>query len=377
MKKIIGHMFLALALSTSLILSACGKSNDTIKVVVAGPMTGSSAQFGESMKEGTQMAANEINKKGGLLGKKIELDFEDDKGDPKEAVNIAQRISTDSNVVGIIGHFTSSATMAASPIYQKAGIPEIAVASTTPKATSAGNYIFRVNVTNTAQGAGIIKWLVQEKHKKRLAIFYDNDDYGNGITNDAIKTADRIGAQIVYKGSITPGVQQDFHVMLDAAKQAKPDALVLFTLYSTGAQIVSEADKMGLHLLTVGSDAIYAPDFIRLAGKSAEGVYVATWFHPDSNYSGTRKFVTDFKKTYNKDTDSWAPYSYDALMIFADAVKKAGKIDRSAIRDTLAKTKNFKGATGVITFNKQRVPDPSSMKLLFTVVKNGKFQLVK
>lgn len=384
MKKVAkkGMLMSALLLSVSVFLQACGSQSaagtgDTIKVVVAGPMTGKAAQWGESMKNGVNLAVKEINDSGGILGKKVEVQIEDDKGDPKEAVNVAQRISTSNDVAGVIGHFTSGATMAASPIYQKAGIPEIAVASTHPKATEAGDYIFRVNVTNTGQGSGIIDWVVEKQGKRNIAILYDNDDYGNGIAEIAKKRTEEIRAKVVYEGSINTTGQQDFYVMLETAKKASPDALVIFSLYAPAAQIVSQADKVGLDVLTVGSDAIFTPDFINIAGQSSEGVYAATWFHSDSQNEGTKKFIETYKQVYKQDSDSWSPYAYDAMMIFAEAIKQAGKVDREAIRDALLKTNNFQGATGATTFTEERVPDPSSKELLFTVVKDGKFQLVK
>jgi branched-chain amino acid transport system substrate-binding protein len=361
-----------------LILQGCatgaGGGGDKIKIVVVGPMTEAAAQFGDSMKNGVELAVEEINKNGGLLGKEIEIEVMDDKGNPKEAVTVAQRISQDRDVAGVIGHFTSGATMAASPIYQKAGIPEIAIASTHPEATAAGDYIFRQNVTNTGQGAGIIKWL-NEKGKKRIAIMYDNDDYGNEISKISKSTAEDLGMEVVYFGS-TSKDQKDFHVMINSAKEGKPDALVVFNLYATSAQIITQAKNNGLDVLTVGSDAIFTPDFIDIAAESSEGVYAATWFHPNTDNQKTQEFLSSYQEKFNADSDSWSPYAYDAMKILGEAIEKAGEVDREKIRDALAKTKDYEGATGTTTFTEERVPDISSKELLFTVVEDNKFKLI-
>ncbi|NPV69830.1 MAG: ABC transporter substrate-binding protein [Firmicutes bacterium] len=358
-------------------LQGCGSSSSgDIRVILAAPMTGNSAQWGESLKDGARMAVDEINAAGGVLGRKIALDFADDKGDPKEAVNVAQKIATDKDVVAVVGHFFTSCTMAASPVYQKAGIPEIAIASTHPDATKAGDFIFRVNVTNTHQGSGLVKWLLA-KGKKKIAIIYVNDDYGKGISEIAAKTVKDGGGEVVYTGTVAPSGEQDFTVLLTNVKNANPDALALFVFYANGAQLAIQAKKLGLSCMIAAADGVYSPDFVKIAGPAAEGAYVATWFHPSSKDPGTKAFIDGFKNKYNKDSDGWAPYAYDAVKILAEAIKKAGKADRKAVRDQLAQIKGFKGATGDTTFTAERVPDAAAKKLLITVVKEGKFVLTE
>lgn len=356
-------------------LAACKGNEGDIKIALCAPMTGSSAQWGEALKDGVQMAVDEINASGGLLGKKVTVVYEDDKGDPKEAVNVAQKLATDDSVVAVIGHYFTSCTMAASPIYQKAGIPEIAIASTHPDATKAGDYIFRINVTNTHQGAGIAKYLA-EQGKKKIAILYVNDDYGKGISQITSDTVKELGGEVVYIGTVAPSGEQDFTVLLTNVKNSGADALVLLVFYAAGAQICVQAKELSLDIPIVCSDAVYSPDFITLGGDAVEGVNVATWFHPDSPDPGTRKYIEDFKAKYNRDADTWSPYAYDAVKLLAEAITRAGKVDRSAIRDEIAATKGFQGAVGVTTFNDERVPDVADKKLLMTVVRDGEFVLL-
>ncbi len=375
-KKVIAVLLFACMLVN--VLVGCGsKQEDTLKIVMAGPLTGNSAQWGEAMKNGVQLAVDQLNDKGGVLGKKVEVSYEDDKGDPKEAVNVAQRIVTNSEYVGVIGHYFTSCTMAASPVYQKAGIPEIAVASTNPAATAAGDYIFRINPTNTHQGAGIVEWLVKEKDKKRIAFIYVNDDYGKGIFDIAKNTAIDLGAEVVFEGTAAPSGEQDFSVLISNIKNSNPDALVILSFYAVGAQILIQANKMGLDVLTVGSDGIYSPDLIKIAGDAAEGLYVATWFHPDNDAPLTVEYLKDYEEKYGEPSDTWAPYAYVATMVLADAIERAGITERSEIRDALKETKQYESPVGTITFDEDRVPDVKDLTLLFVQVTDGEFKLIK
>jgi branched-chain amino acid transport system substrate-binding protein len=347
-----------------------------IKIALVAPMTGNAAQWGESLKEGVDLAVEELNNSGGVLGRPLEVVISDHRGNPNEAVAVAQKLITDKDIVATVGHFFTSTTLAAAPVFQRAGVPMVAVAATDPRVPKAGDYIFRVNVTNTLQGSGVIEWLVRNQKAKRLAILFVNDDYGRGITEVAKDPATKLGAQVVYEASIQPGGEQDFTVLLTSARAAKPDALVLFAFYSAGAQIITQAKRLGLNMTIAGSDGLYSPDLINLASAASEGVYVATWFHPDSDDPQTRQFVEKYTKRWKHTPDTWAPYAYDAVRVLAEAIKRAGNTDKVAIRDQLAVTKDFKGATGVITF-KERAPDPAAKKLLFVVVQGGNFKLLK
>lgn len=360
-----------------LTLSGCaGKDGGTIDLVVAAPMTGSMAQWGETVKNGAQLAVDQWNANGGVLGKQITLTVEDDQGDPAEAASVAQKIVAADKYVGVIGHYTTSCTLAASPTYQNASLPEIAIASTNPGATAAGEYIFRINPTNTGQGMGIVNWTV-EQGKSKLAIFYVNNDYGKGMFDIATETIANLPAEVVYSAAIAPEGEDDFSVILTNVKDSGADALILLNYYAENAKIAMQMDALGLDILTVSSDGAYSPDFVKLAGESAEGVYVATWFHPESERPETQKFLDDYKNAFSVESDTWAPFSYDATNIMLQAIKDAGTTDSDAVRAKIAATSNYSGCTGNITFDAERVPDLTQMELLFTCITNGEFKLAK
>lgn len=358
------------------VLTGCGSSEDTVDLVLAAPLTGSMAQWGQSLKNACQLAVDQWNAKGGVLGKQITIAFEDDQGDPTEAASVAQKIVARDMYEGVIGHFTTSGTLAASPTYQSAGLPEIAIASTNPGSTDAGDYIFRVNPTNTAQGRGIANWTVGMGAKK-IAIFYVNNDYGKGMFEIASAALEETDAELVYSAAISAEGEDDYSVILTNVRDNGADALILLNYYADNAKIVMQMDTLGLDVLTVSSDGAYSPDFVKIAGDSAEGVYVATWFHPETENPVTQQFLTDYLAAFEIESDTWAPYAYDAVNIMLTAIQEAGSTDRAAIKDKLTATTNYNGVTGNITFDADRVPDTTQMKLLFTCITNGEFKLLQ
>lgn len=359
------------------LITGCQKKSNEIRIVMAGPLTGSAAQWGESMKQGVTLAVEQWNKKGGVLGKTIVVDFEDDQGDASQAASVAQKIVSSEKYSGVLGHFTTSCSLAAAPTYQKAGLPDIQVASTNPGSTSAGNYIFRVNPTNTAQGSGIVSWALSQG-KKNIAIFYVNNDYGAGMYQIAKKAIADNGGNLVYDAAIPAEGQDDFSVLLENVISKKAEVLILLNYYADNAKIVIQSKEAGLDVLLVSSDGAYSADFISIAGEAAEGVHVATWFHPDSDNPLTIEFLNAYKERFGKVADTWAPFAYDAANILITAIKEAGDAENhEAIRNNIAKTKNYSGVTGDTTFNEDRVPDTSEKILLMTIVKDGQFVLIK
>lgn len=349
-----------------------GPSSETIKLAMVAPMTGDYAQFGQSAREGIEMAIGEINAKGGVLGRQIELVIGDDKGDSKEAVSVAQQLLARGDITGILGHFFSGATLAAGPIYQREAMPTVAMASTNPKVAQIGNYVFRVNVGDNYQGTQLGDWLVTRHGLKRVAVIYDNSDYGSGVSlvlSDRVKA---LGGEIVATETYVGGQDRDFSTQLTKIKAANPETLVMASYYSEAALIVQQAKRLGLNVLTVGTDSIYSDDFTKLGGQDVEGVYTVSYFHNSDPRPEAQAFVKAYQAKYGELPDSWAPYAYDAAYIMTEAIDKASSTDGAGIRDALAQT-NHTGATGVTTF--QDGQEPAGKDLLILQVKDGSFQL--
>lgn len=373
-------LLLAGAFFATALVSGCGgsgggdkKADDTIKIGLAAPLTGSSAQDGESIKNGVQLAIDEVNDKGGINGKKVVLEVQDDKTDPKEAAIVANKLSGDKSVLAVVGHFNSSATLAGAPIYNKAGVVEISPGSSSPAVTKAGDYTFRVITTDAFQADYVAKWAVNDLGYKKIAIIYENNDYGKGLSDVFAEKAKAQGATVVSNDSYLAGETKDFSAILTKVKAENPDMLFIGGLYNETALIAKQAKNMNLNAPIMGVDAIYSNALMELGGQSVEGVLLPGFFHEGTDNPVAQNFIKVYKEKYKQNPATYAAYGYDAAKIVLDAIAKAGT-DRKAIRDHIAKVKDFQGATGINTFdeNGDVMKDP-----LRLTIKDGKFQVVK
>lgn len=347
---------------------------EPIKLGVAAPFTGDYAQFGEYTKDGVELAVEEINAAGGVLGRPLEIVYGDDKGDSKEAVSVAQRFASDSSITAIVGHFFSGATLAAGPIYQQNGIPTIAMASTNPEVTNIGDYVYRINVGDNYQGSQLANLLYSEGYKK-ASIIYDNSDYGKGVSDVFANRFIDIGGEVLINDSYMGTQDKDFSIILTKIANSDTEVIILASYYPEAALIKRQARNLGIEVPFYGSDSLYTTDFITLAGTDAEGTYVVAYFHESDPSDAAQEFIAKFKGKYNKNVDAWSPYCYDAIYVMADSIERAGSTDRKAIKDAISATANFQGATGVTTFEGAR--EPLGKELLLLVVENGEYVVVK
>ncbi|WP_313347140.1 ABC transporter substrate-binding protein [Sedimentibacter sp.] len=379
MKKVlIFIMIMAVLLAT--VFTGCSSSGkgskdaDTIKIGVASPYTGDYAQFGDYTKDGVELAVEEINNAGGVLGKPIEIVYGDDKGDSKEAVSVAQKFASDKNIVGIIGHFFSGASLAAGPIYQQNEIPAIAVASTNPNVANIGNYVYRINVGDNYQGSQLAELLKAEGYNK-VSVIYDNSDYGKGVSDVFSNIFKAVGGEVLFNETYLGGQDKDFSLILTKIKNSDTEVIVLVSYYTEASLIIQQARNLGIDVPFYASDSLYTDDFLKLAGDDANGTHVVCYFHESDPSEAAQEFVKKFENKYNKKVDSWSPYAYDAMHVMADAINRAGTTDGPAIRDAIAATADFQGATGVTNFQGAR--EPVGKDLVILVVEDGQYVVEK
>lgn len=353
---------------------ADGGSSDTIKIGVASPYTGDYAQFGDYTRDGVELAVEEINKAGGVLGKPIEIVYGDDKGDSKEAVSVAQKFASDKNIVGIVGHFFSGATLAAGPIYQQNEIPTIAVASTNPDVANIGDYVFRINVGDNYQGSQLAE-LLKAKGYNKVSVIYDNSDYGKGVSDVFSNSFKELGGEVLFNETYLGGQDKDFSLILTKIKNSDTEAIVLVSYYTEASLIIQQARNLGIEAPFYASDSLYTDDFLTLAGSAANGTHVVCYFHESDPSEAAQEFVKKFEEKYSKKVDSWSPYAYDAMHVMADAINRAGTTDGPAVRDAIASTADFQGATGITNFKGAR--EPVGKDLIILVVKDGQYVVEK
>ena len=347
-------------------------SGGTVKLGAAGPYTGAIAQTGEMVKKAMQLAEEQCNAAGGINGKKLVVDYLDDKADPKEAAVVANKLAADASILGVVGHYNSSCTLAGAPIYAKAKVTELSYGSTSPAVTDAGPYTFRNITTDAYDGAFVAQWTFDEGYKK-IAILYENNDYGLGLANVYAAKIKALGGQVVMQEPYQLGETKDFSALLTKMKGLSPDALFIAGEYNESAMIIKQGIRLGLKPPVFGSNGLYSDALIQLGGADVEGVRVIGAFIA-SSASATpeaKAFIDAFTAKYGSAPDIWGAFAYDAMNLMIDAVKNAGE-SRDKINAWMTTVKDWKGATGITTFDANGDCLKEPLKL---VIKDGKFQL--
>jgi branched-chain amino acid transport system substrate-binding protein len=331
-----------------------GGGGDKVKIGVFMSMTGDTANFGISSTNGIKMAADEMNKAGGINGKQIELDVQDDRSDPSEAATIVTKFVTQDGVHAILGEVASSRSIAAAPIAQNAKIPMLTPSSTNPEVTKKGDYIFRSCFIDPVQGAAIAQFAAKTLGKKRAGIMVDRkNDYSTGLEKFISATFIKLGGEMVITQSYQAG-DQDFNAQLTSIKGSSPDVIFVPGYYGDVALIAKQARDKGITVPFVGGDGWDATQLYTIGGKALNGSFFSNHYSPYDTDPQVQKFVNDYKGRYGSIPDALAATAYDAARIMFDAIKRANSLDGKAIRDSLAATKDFPGVTGKVTFNENR-----------------------
>ena len=337
-------------------------------------MTGTTATYGKSTHNGVMMAVDEANKAGGVLGKQIRVQLEDDSSKPEQAATAVTKLINSDNVLMVIGEVASSRSLAAAPICQAAGVPMMSPASTNPKVTQVGDYIFRACYIDPVQGRIIAHLGSQDMKAKSAAILRDiKNAYSVGLADSIKAEFIKNGGKIVADESFGEG-DKDFRAQLTTIKGTNPDIVFVPAYYNECALIARQMRSLGMTQAILGGDGIESPKLIEIGGAAVNGTMFTTHFSSESHEPLAAKFVQNYQQRYGVIPDGLAAVGYDAARLSIDGIKRAGATDRGKIRDALAATKDFPGVSGKITFNAQRDP----IKPMAVVkVENGKYVFVK
>ena len=351
--------FIAILLVLSLvILAGCsggsGTSTSEIYIASANPMTGDSAQFGDMKVKAIELAIEQVNNEGGIDGKLIKLLVGDDTGNPKEAPNVAQKFSSDNNVLAVIGHWNSSATLAARGIYQAAGIPVITDSVNKTITDGTTPQIFRISLTDTTQAVNLAQYAYNTMGKKKAAIMFTANDFGTGLKNDFTIEFERLGGEVVASETFFEGQSKDFSPQLTKIKGTSPDVMFVAGYYVETALIAQQAESVGLEVPMIGTEGISSDELVKLGGESVEGIRFAAFFHPEVEFPGTKEFVDAFREKYNKDPDNYAALAYDSANLIIEGIKQNGAT-REGITKYLVDVKDFPGVAGPISFENNDV----------------------
>lgn len=337
----------------------CSKSepvaSNEILVGEFGSFTGGEATFGQSTSEGIKLAFNEQNKAGGIKGKQLKLITLDNQGKPEEARASVQRLITQDKVVAVLGEVASSRTLAAAPVAQQYKVPMITPSSTNPKVTEVGDYIFRVCFIDPFQGLVMAKFARNEIKKSRVAILRDvKSDYSTGLADVFINEFKKLGGEIVADESYQAG-ETDFKAQLTQLKGKKPDAIFVPGYYTEVGLIARQARQLGLTVPLLGGDGWDSEKLSELGQDAIKGSYFSNHYTTESTEPIVVDFIKRYREVYGGRTpDGLAALGYDAARILIQAMEKIPEITPTAIRDELAKTKDFVGVTGVISIDEKR-----------------------
>jgi len=348
-------------------LTACQNKSDTIKIGVAGPMTGDQSKMGMDFRNGVTLAVEEWNSRGGVLGKKIELLIGDDQHDPKQAVSVANKMINE-GLTGLVGHFNSNCSIPASEYYHRAGIPMISPGSTNPKLTEQGfKGVFRVCGRDDQQGKVGADFVTNQLKLKKVAVLHDKTTYGQGLA-DEFKKALGSGIEVVYYSGVIQG-DKDFKGVLTSVKQKNPELIFFGGIYTEMGLLVRQAKELGLKAPFMSGDGSIDPKFIEIAGaQAAEGTYLT--FSPDpKNIPTANEFIEKYKAKFGE-LGPYSIYAYDATNIMLSAVKEANSTEGKAIIDKLH-AMEFHGAIGTIKFDDKG--DVTVAPYVVWITKDGKF----
>ena len=351
---IAGAVALALAAGAT-----AAQAEDIIKIGHVAATSGPIAHLGKDNENGARMAVDELNAKGVVIGGKkykIVLQAEDDAADPKQATAAAQKL-VDARVQGVIGHETSGTSIPASRIYYDAGVPQISPSASNPQYTRQRyNTTFR-NVANDEQlGAALARYAMQQVKAKRIAVIDDRTAYGKGLVDEFVKNVKRGGAasgSSIVSTQFTNDKATDFSAILTAVKASKPDMIFFGGMDAVAGPMLRQMKQLAIPIKFMGGDGMCSDSVPRLAGNAmSDGQVIcaeAGGVEP-SQEKGMADFRVAYKKRYGIDVQTYAPYTYDALMTMVAAMRKAGSPDPAKYLPELAKIQ-YKGVTGNIAFD--------------------------
>lgn len=341
-------------------------TGNTIKIGVNMELSGTAAGYGQSQKQGIQLAASEINKDGGInvngKKKKIKLVIRDNKTSNNTSASVAAQLTNNDKVVAIVGPATTNAGTAEIPNITKAAVPSVSPSATDPAYTLKKNgkvqpYVFRACYQNNFQGATAAKFMTNTLKAKRVAVYADNSsDYGTGLAK-AFKKA--YTGKVVDSQFFTAG-DKDFNAVLTSFKSKKIDAIYAPGYYTEIGLIIKQARQAGINVPIVGSDGMADPKLAQIAGNNnASKIYYTTPFSDDVAKANPTavKFMDKYKAKYNQDAPTFSALAYDSVYMIKQAIENEKSADSVKIAKGLAKIKNFDGVTGNITMDKEHNPE--------------------
>lgn len=348
------------------------KSKKTIYFAWYGPLTGDAKQYGDTEKIAVELALKDINEaeNGVLGGRKIIVDFYDDKNDAKEAVNIANKIVAEKKYLAVVGGFGSTPSMAAAPIYEKAKIINYSPTSSHADFSSLGKFMFRNTPTQEIETKQYADYVYTKLGIKTVAVLNVNDDWGNNIAKIFTNQFTKLGGTITDRQTYIPNQTSDFTPMISKAKTTNPQAFFPVAYYQDSANIVRQAKNLDFNVQMILSSSTLKQELIDLAGDIVEGAFIMNAYSPDINTPEFIRVIGEYTKRTGKQGDAFVMQTYDVVKQIAAAINMANSDDPVVVRETLANMKGYQALSG--PYNMNELGD-AVRSLVPMFIKNGKF----
>lgn len=347
---------------------------EDVNVGLLAPLSGAAASYGTDILNGAKLAVEEVNKAGGINGRKLVLVEGDDRGSPQDAANLTQRYLSDKSIVAMIGGATSTATFGAVPVAQRGGLPFLITLASHPDLTREGNYIFRNSTTQEQEGPQLARLVAECLDAKSVGIMSLQNDWAVEMTRQLKLGLEKFETKIPIEETYHFGDNVDYTAQLAKVKAAGTDIIWFGSQYNDLAVILRQARRVDLGgTPLVGSAGNHSTGLIDVAGEAAEGLYLHTMFFPESPDPRVQDFVTKFRAAYGQDPNIFSTQAYDGMHILASAIK-AGDFTREGARKALETMEPHQGVGGVIAFDPQS-REATGKTFVPIQVKDGKFAL--
>lgn len=360
---------LVAALSTALLAGCGGEKKDSAaanadKYVIGASfeLTGNVANYGKSTLSGLKLAVDQVNKAGGVNGKQLVVVESDNKSEPAESGNSVTKLITQDKVVAVVGPATSGCVFAATPVVTSNKVPLIAPCATAPAITvdngQVKEFIFRACFIDPFQGRVMAEFADKTLGVKKVAILHDaSSDYSKGLAEVFEKTLNEKGGKVVAKEAFL-SKDIDFKAALTKIKAANPEAIYIPGYYEEVAKIIKQTREIGLNVPLIGCDGWDSPKLVEIAGPEAlNNTYFSSAFSVQDQTESVQKFIADYKAMYQKDPDIFCMQGYNAGLVLADALKRAGDgADGTKLAAAIAATKDLPVASGKLTYDKDHNP---------------------
>ncbi len=346
-----------------------------IKIGEIASLTGKEAAFGQSSHKGTLLAIEELNAADGVLGRQLKLITEDNQTKAGESATAARKLISRDKVVALLGEVASSRSLEMAPIAQSSKIPMVSPASTNPKVTAVGAYVFRVCFIDPFQGTVMAKFAREDLGLRRVAVLTSvSSAYSVGLSKFFKERFLSDGGEIAIEQKYSEG-DKDFRSQLTAIKATGVGGIFIPGYYSEAALIAKQARELGITAALFGGDGWEAPQLLQIGGAALEGCYYSTHYSPEDTSPAVQNFVKNYKDRFNDEVpDAMAALGYDSALVLADAIKRAGSTQPDAVREALAATRNFMGVTGNTTIDADR---NAAKPAVVVAIKYGKLNFFK